>query len=118
MQNEDMTSGQEPEEGNVNIAFYIPKEQTIPTQLRIRVDNEIDVYYERLKDAFGFKFEFFKHQGVTMEMATEIVNEIVSRMVSQSYDHGAHWRECCVREIENAEFELSITVFFRVRDAG
>ena len=102
----------------MKIEFYIPKDEMIPTQLRVKVDDAIDVYYKRLPDAFGFKFEFFKHQGVTLEMATAITDEIVSRMISQSYDHGAQWRECGVREIVNDEWDLSITVFFRVRDAG
>lgn len=102
----------------MKIDFYIPKDQIIPTQLRVKVDGDIDVYYNRLPDAFGWKFEFFKHQGVTLEMATEITNEIVREMISQSYDHGAQWRECGVREIVNDEWDLSITVFFRVRDAG
>ena len=102
----------------MEIAFYIQEDQTIPTHLRVRVDNSIDVYYSRLIDSFGYKFDFFKHQGVTLEMATAITDEIVSRMISQSYDHGAQWRECGVRSIVDDEFELSITVFFRVRDAG
>lgn len=102
----------------MKIEFYIPKDETIPTQLRVKVDGTIDVYYKRLPDAFGFKFDFFKHQGVTLEMATEITDEIVSRMISQSYDHGAQWRECGVREVVNDEWDLSITIFFRVRDAG
>lgn len=102
----------------MKIYFYIPKDETIPTQLRVKVDGTIDVYYNRLPDAFGFEFRFFKHQGVTLEMAKEITDEIVSRMIFQSYDHGAQWRECCVREIVNDEWDLSITVFFRVRDAG
>lgn len=99
---------------DMKIEFYIPKGEMIPTRLRVKVDREIDVYYERLPDAFGFKFDFFKHQGVTLEMATEITDEIVSRMVSQSYDHGAQWRECGVREIVNDEWDLSITVAYLV----
>lgn len=103
---------------NMKIKFYIPESQMIPTQLRVKVDENIDVYYDRTPDAFGWKFEFFKHQGVTLEMAIAITDEIVSKMISQSYDHGAQWRECGVRKIVNDEWDLSITVFFRVRDAG
>lgn len=102
----------------MKIEFYIPDGETIPTQLRVKVDGALDVYYNRLSNDFGWRFEFFKHQGVTLEMATAITDEIVSRMISQSYDHGAQWRECGVREIVNDEWDLSITVFFRVRDAG
>ena len=101
----------------MKIEFYIPKDQTIPTLLRVRVDDSIDVYYSRLADSFGYKFEFFKHQEVTLEMATAITDNIVSMMISQSYDHGSQWRECGVRSVVDEDFELSITVFFRVRDA-
>lgn len=102
----------------MKIEFYTPKDESIPTMLRLRVDGEIDVLYESLRDEFGYKFDFFKFQGVTVEMATAITDEIVRRMISQSYDHGAQWRECGVREIVNDEWDLSITVYFRVRDAG
>ena len=103
----------------MKIEFYIPKDETIPTRLRLKVNDSIDVYYKPLSETFGYKFEFCPFvQSVTIELATAIVNEIVSRMVSQSYDHGAEWRECRTREIINDEFELSISVFFRVRDAG
>jgi hypothetical protein len=102
----------------MKIDFYIPESQRIPTQLRVKVDNAIDVYYDFLQDAFGVKFRFFKHQGVTLEMATEITNEIVHQMCWQSYDHGARWKERGVREIEEDEYGLiSIKVFFRKRDA-
>jgi len=100
----------------MKIEFYIPKDEVIPTQLRVKVDGSIDVYYERVHD--GWKFDFFKFQGVTLEMATSITDEIVHKMVWQSYDHGAQLRECGVREVVNDEYELSITVFFRMRDAG
>ena len=98
--------------------FYIPKDEVIPTRLRLKIDENIDVYYERLPNVFGYKFDFLKLQNVTIEMATVITDEIVSRMVSQSYDHGASWRECGVREVIDDKFDLSITVFFRIRDAG
>ena len=102
----------------MKIEFYVPDYQVIPTQLRVKVDDTFDVYYDRLPDEFGWKFQFFKSQGITLEMAVAITDEIVSRMVWQSYDHGAQWRERGVREIVNDEWELSISVFFRVRDAG
>lgn len=101
----------------MKIEFYSAGEQ-IPTELRLKVDDKFDVYYKQLSDKFGYKFEFFKHQGVTIELATKITDEIVSRMIDQSYDHGAQWRESGVRDVDNSDFELSVTVFFRVRDAG
>lgn len=102
----------------MKIDFYIPEDQSIPTTLRLKVDDKFDVYYRRLEDDFGFEFGFFKTQSVDLDMATAITDEIVSKMVSQSYDHGAQWRECGDRKIRNEDFDLSITVFFRVRDTG
>ena len=98
------------------IEFYIPKDEEIPTRLRLKVDDSIDVYYKKLSNVFAYTFEFFV-QNVNLEIATEIVDEIVSRMKSQSYDHGAQWRECGARDIVNDEYSLSITVYFRVRDS-
>jgi hypothetical protein len=50
-------------------------------------------------------------------MATAFVDEIVSRMISQSYDYGAQWREYGVRDVVNDDYDLQITVFLKVRDA-
>ncbi len=100
----------------MKIEFYIPKDEEIPTRLRLKVDDSIDVYYKKLSNVFAYTFDFFV-QNVNLEIATEIVDEIVSRMKSQSYDHGAQWRECEVRDIVNDEYSLSITVYFRVRDS-
>lgn len=102
----------------MDIKFYMPEHETIPTRLRVKVDGKFDVYYERLNDKFGWRFEFFKCQGVTFEMATAIVDEMISQMISQSYDHGSQWRECEIRDILNDDYDLQITVFLRVRDAG
>lgn len=100
----------------MKIEFYIPKDEEIPTRLRLKVDDSIDVYYKKLSNVFAYTFEFFV-QNVNLEIATEIVDEIVSRMKSQSYDHGAQWRECGARDIVNDEYSLSITVYFRVRNS-
>ena len=101
----------------MKIEFYIPKDERIPTQFRLKVDEKFDVYYDKVHGKFAYKFKFFRFQGVTLEMANSITDEIVHKMEWQSYDHGAQWRECDTREIVNDEFELSITVFFRKRDA-
>lgn len=102
----------------MKIDFYIPKDQTIPLQLRVKVNEEYDVYYEAFPDDFGYKFSFFKIQGVTKEMARAITDEIVSQMIDQSYDHDSQWRENKTREIIENDFEIIVKVYFRVRDAG
>lgn len=102
----------------MKIDFYIPTDETIPTQLRVKVDDQYDVYYRRLVGIFGYEFTFFKVQGITKEMATAITDEIALRMIDQSWDHGSQWRENKVRTIDENDFEIIVKVHFRVRDAG
>ena len=102
----------------MKIDFYIPKDETIPTQLRVKVNEQYDVYYKRLGNTFGYEFIFYKFQGVTNEMARAITDEIVLRMIDQSYDHGSSWRENNVREIVETDFQIIVKVYFEVRDAG
>lgn len=51
-------------------------------------------------------------------MARAITDGIVSRMVDQSYYHGAQWREDETREFTENDYTITIVVHFRVRDAG
>lgn len=102
----------------MKIDFYIPKDETIPTQLRVKVNEQYDVYYKRLGNTFGYEFIFYKFQGVTNEMARAITDEIVLRMIDQSYDHGARWEEDESRDFTENDYTITIVVHFRVRDAG
>lgn len=102
----------------MKIDFYIPKDTAIPLQLRLKVNDQYDVYYKRLVGIFGYEFTFFKYQGVTSEMARTITDEIVLRMIDQSYDHGSSWREDETREFTENDYTITIVVHFRVRDAG
>lgn len=102
----------------MKIDFYIPKDTAIPLQLRLKVNEQYDVYYEEFADVFGYEFTFFKIQGVTQEMARAITDEIVLRMIDQSYDHGSSWRENKTREVIENDFKIIVKVYFRVRDAG
>ena len=101
----------------MDIKFYIPEDTIVPTQLRLRVDGDIDVYYDRSTSG-GWTFKFFKFQNVSREMAETIAEMVWEKMVFQSYDHGASWRECGVRDVKEDEYEIEITVNYRVRDAG
>lgn len=42
----------------MKIEFYIPKDEEIPTRLRLKVDDSIDVYYKKLSNVFAYTFEF------------------------------------------------------------
>lgn len=100
----------------MKIEFYIPKDETIPTQLRLKVDG-MDVYYEKVHNDFAYDFTLW---GKARENSTAIVDAIVRRMCSQSYDHGAEWRERNRETIEHGPEEWSalvIRVYFRIKDA-
>ena len=90
------------------------------TGIELATGRVVSIAINHDPDAFAYIFTFFRHQGVTSELARSITDEIVSRMISQSYDHGAQWRECRARSIVDDEFELSITVFSGcgMRDKG
>lgn len=100
----------------MKVDFYIPKDQTIPTRLRLKVDG-IDVYYSRLHDQFGYDFEFY---SVTEEEAMDITENLAAIMCSQSYDHGSQWRVIAIYPVEQDErYKASeiVRVIFRVRDS-
>lgn len=100
----------------MNIEFYIPKDETIPTQFRLKVDG-MDVYYDKVYGEFAYDFTLW---GEARDNSTAIVDEIVRRMCNQSYDHGAEWRERKREIIEQGDEEWSalvIRVYFRIKDA-
>ena len=69
-----------------SIKFYIPDDETIPTELRLYV-GDVYVTYERTNG--GYDFNVLIDDEVK---AIEVVKQIVRRMEHQSYDHGAEWR--------------------------
>lgn len=87
----------------------------VPTHLAVKVNGKHEIYYNRLSDCFGYEFQVFPKTG-----ALEAVEEVVSAMESQSYDHGASWRKTLLGEVQK-EDELDMYRFFvvkfRVRDA-
>ena len=97
--------------------FFIPKNEIIPTRLRLKVD-ERDVFYERVQSCFGYIFEIL---DATDKEAVEIATNIAHIMENQSYDHGASWRIVSVELLEQDErYRIApyVLVKFRVRDAG
>ncbi len=101
-----------------NIEFYIPKDQIIPTKLRLKKD-KVHIYYERLNDKFGYEFELYEIDD--KEQGENIVEEIANMMCSQSYNHGQEWR---IINIECVEFNDNSwgksgkwQVEFRIKDS-
>lgn len=100
----------------MKIEFYIPKNEKIPTSLRLDVDGK-QVKYNRVKDIFAYDFHFFKH---TEEKALEVAKEIAEVMCYQSYDHGQSWRVTDISIIKQEEryaVGVIVRVEFRIRDS-
>lgn len=104
--------------------------ETVQTSLAVKVDNVL-VHYRQCKN---FAYEFWVY-GVYSDEAAKIkepwldcsvteakqaIEEVVQALCSQSYDHGAEWRET-YREEEFSDVTryaiYSVRVSFRVRDA-
>lgn len=105
---------------NNNWKFYIPKNETIPTKLEVRSDSYA-VQYWRLNDCFGYGFSVMKlttDAWITEEDERAVVEEIVSIMRNQSYDHGAEWRVVSTERVDEGRYLPWWCVKLRVRDAG
>ena len=101
----------------MKIQFYIPDDEIIPTQLRVKIDDKYDVYYSRVHDEFAWDFTFYNEAKDCYET---LLDEMVFRMCSQSEDHGSSWRETKREIIEKSEDRWSsivVRVYFRIRDA-
>lgn len=101
----------------MKIEFFIPENESIPTALRLKVDDTYDVFYTRLPDKFAYAFTFFKSQGVTENLARLMTEAIIDRMVGQSYDHGQQWRADWVWEWGQDEYTYTVTMGFHIKDS-
>lgn len=112
----------------MNINFYIPSHQIIPTQLRLKVaydNNKVyDVYYSRSSKTFSYTFEFLNYQFedengfVYQNLMDEIIKEIIKKLIWQSEDHGSRWIQTGQEIIQQDKFMTIYKVDFRTRDAG
>lgn len=98
----------------MNIEFYIPKDEKIPTDLRLKVDG-VDVYYERIKG--GFRFQIYVD---TDEAALEIAKEITQQMIwdHDESQHGVSWITVSLELVEDErKFRRIVEWKYRVRDS-
>ena len=98
------------------IKFYIPEDETIPTDLSLYVDN-VYVEYEKIKG--GFAFHVFLDNK---EKALEIVSEIVQQMIREhdESEHGVSWRTVSLEVVpqeERYKYGTIIEWKYRVRDS-
>lgn len=107
----------------MNIQFYMPEDQKIPTQLRLKITREgkkdVIVNYERMRDGLTWVFTLYNIKSEAE--ANEIIEEIANKMCYQSYDHGQEWRteSIEIREIQIDFFNphAEYVVKFRMRDS-
>ena len=106
----------------MKIEFYISEDEMIPTQLKLKVNDKYQVNYSRVPGEFAYEFEMFGLPQNRKDIADEIIDNIVRKMINQSYDHGASWRETNREFIEEFSYvdvsSYKYKVSFRVRDAG
>lgn len=98
------------------IRFYIPEGETIPTDLRVYVD-DVYVDYKRIKG--GFRFRTLLDDE---DRALEIVGEIAQTMISEhnESEHGVSWRTVSLEVVPQEErYKLGTVIDwkYRVRDS-
>ena len=99
-----------------DIKFYIPKYETIPTSLRLYVD-DIHVDYERIHGGFRFHISLDDEEKA-MEVAKEIVQQM--KMDHDEPQHGVSWRTVSIDVVpqeERYKFGTIIDWKYRVRDS-
>ena len=97
-----------------NIKFYIPNSETVPTDLRLYVD-DVYVVYERTVGGYSFRILLDDE-----EKAMKVAKQIVKRMEYESYDHGASWRTVSLEVVPQEDRYKVGTVIqykYRVRDS-
>lgn len=100
----------------MKIEFYTPKGETIPTDLRLKVDGD-QIKYERVKNGFLFKTLIDDE-----EKAFEIVHEIVKQIEIEhdESEHGVSWRTVSLSVVPQEErYKIGTWVRweYRVRDS-
>ena len=98
----------------MNIQFFIPTGCTVPTDLRLKVD---DVYVHYSKISCGFIFEVFEPDEMK---AKEIVDEIIEQIISDNDElqHGVSWRTTSCVELEsNCDALHTYEWHYRIRDS-
>ena len=100
----------------MNIKFFVPKEEVIPTRLRLMVDGK-QVDYKIVDNEFAYDFQFYDTEEKECLMIAEELAQIMS---FQSEDHGQSWRVTDISIVEQEEkyaVGTIVRVSFRIRDS-
>ena len=111
----------------MNIKFYIPPYEKIPTQLRLRVTDDnnkvYDVYYFRSYGTFSYTFWFLNYQFkdengfIYQNLMDEIIKEIIEKLIWQSEDHGSRWVQTDQKITHQDKFITLYKIDFSIGDA-
>ena len=99
-----------------DIEFYVPKGETIPTDLRLYVGDKY-VEYKRIEGGFRF-LVYLDDEDRAMEVAEKIV-----RVMIQEHDeseHGVSWRTVSLKVVpqeDRYKIGTMIDWVYRVRDS-
>lgn len=105
------------------IKQIINTHQQVQTGLAVEVNGRwID--YEPLNDTFGYKFwttiGINEDEEKAVKEADAAIDEIISAMCSQSYDHGAVWR-LTSKEVSEEYLDrygqYYVKAYFRIKDS-
>lgn len=99
-----------------DIKFYIPDDETIPTELRLYV-GDVYVTYERTNG--GFTFHILLNDE---EKAMEVAKEIVQKMIREHDEsqHGVSWETVSLKVIpQEVRYKIGTLIEwkYRVRDS-
>lgn len=98
------------------ISFYIPSNETIPTELSVYVGDDY-VSYGRIENGFRFR-TLIKDE----DRAMKVVKEIVQTMIREHDDseHGVSWRTVSLEIVpQNERYRIGTDIDwkYRVRDS-
>ena len=105
------------------ISFYIPKDTTVPTDLRLQytADNGrlFDVLYERIDN--GFRFDIYPPvEEENPEIYENVVEDIIDTMIDEHDEsqYGVTWETVSLEFNEsNMPYEIIALWKYRVRDS-
>lgn len=108
----------------MGIKFFTRSGQIIPTGFALVIDEKLIVRYNKMSDyedgSFAYGFIFENGLDYDQEYIDSALEEIVSTLCTQSFDHWARWRELRDRRYKeevSATNEVVYLVFFYIRDS-
>jgi hypothetical protein len=98
------------------IKFYIPKDETIPTDLRLYA-GDIYVCYKRIKSGFRFYISI-DDEDKAIDVAKEITDKM--KFEHDESQHGVSWRTISLEVVpqdERYRIDTIVDWIYRVRDS-